>query len=218
MTWPDSFRLVREGYEEAAARYDVWSSARPDAREPFIRRLLRDLPEDAPVVDLGCGGGLGLRHLARSRRVIGVDIARSQLELSRSRFPRVSLVLGDLRSVAFRPASLAAVVCLYALFHLPREAHGDVLSRIASWLEPGTGRLLVTAGAGDNPGAVEPSWLGVPMFWSSFAPERFVELVAAAGLEPDVAEVVDEGDERHLWVIARRKGPGAGGADQQAQL
>jgi hypothetical protein len=45
------------------------------------------------------------------------------------------------------------------------------------------------------------------MFWSSFTPERFLELVSSAGFEPEMAEVVDEGDERHLWVIARRRAP-----------
>ena len=114
-----------------------------------------------------------MQHLAGRRQVIGVDIARSQLELSRARFPLASFVLGDLTTIAFRLESLLGVVCLFALFHVPRQAHERVLREIASWLSPGDGRLLITAGARDNPGAVDPSWLGSPMFWASFAPERF---------------------------------------------
>jgi SAM-dependent methyltransferase len=201
----DPADLVREGYEEAAGRYDAWSARRPDLRARFVPLLLDGLPEDGWVVDLGCGGGLGLRHLARHRRAVGVDVARAQLALASARHPDAALVQGDLRSVAFRQGSLAAVLCTFALFHVPREAHPGVLGRIASWLRPGAGRLLVTAGARDNPGGVDPSWLGVPMFWSSYDPDRFVELVRAAGLEPEVAELVDEGDERHLWVLARRR-------------
>lgn len=200
----DEVGIVRGGYERAAGRYDEWSAGRPDIRERFVPRLLEGLPGDGWLVDLGCGGGLGLRHAVGHRRVLGVDLARAPLALARSRHPHAQFVQGDLRSVAFRPGSLAAVMCLFALFHVPREAHAGVLRRIASWLRPGAGRLLVTAGARDNPGGVDPSWLGVPMYWSSFGPDRFLALVRTAGLEPEVAEVVDEGDERHLWVIARR--------------
>ncbi len=69
--------------------------------------------------------------------------------------------------------------------------------------------VLATFGTGDTRDAVQEDWLGVPMFFASFAPPANLEMVAAAGLEvvaDDVEEIVEpgEGAARFQWVLARK--------------
>lgn len=67
--------------------------------------------------------------------------------------------------------------------------------------------FLASFGVEDDPGAVEADWLGVDMYFSHFSARVNRRLVAAAGLEIELAEVLaepgDRFDARFLWVLAR---------------
>jgi hypothetical protein len=93
--------------------------------------------------------------------------------------------------------------------HVPREELAGLLGRVAGWLRPG-GVLLAAFGVEDDPGGVEPDWLGVPMYFSHWSARVNRRLVAEAGLAVEVAEVLEEPADRHgarfLWVLARRPG------------
>ena len=93
------------------------------------------------------------------------------------------------------------------LTHVPRDEHAAVLGRIVRWLRPG-GVLLASFGVEDDPGGVDPDWLGVPMYFSHFSARVSRRLVEAAGLVVERADVLvepeDRFDARFLWVLARR--------------
>ena len=78
--------------------------------------------------------------------------------------------------------------------------------RVFRWLRPG-GLFLATLGAEDSPDWVG-EWLGEPMFFSSFDATENRRLMAAAGFDLVIAEVIDtpepEGAVPFLWVLARR--------------
>ena len=59
-----------------------------------------------------------------------------------------------------RPHLLTRSVSHFMLGHVPRDEHGPLLRRIASWLRPG-GHLLTTM-ATSGTEAVDPDWLGAP--------------------------------------------------------
>ena len=75
------------------ADYDVYWEAR--IRERPIRRVLdrfkvveKLLPDDASVLDIGCGDGAFLDHLRRtnpSRKVMGIDISKTAVESLKTR-------------------------------------------------------------------------------------------------------------------------------------
>jgi len=208
---PDEWRaveIVGAGYDRIAARY--LASHRPGgARDRYLERLLTLLSEGSDVLELGCGAGEPVtRRLAELHRVTAVDVSGEQLRLAADRAPGAQLLQADMLEIAFEPASFDAVAAFYAITHLPRQRHADLLGRIAEWLRPG-GWLLISMGAGDNPGEVEDDWLGVPMYFSHFDAVTNQALVRRAGFELVEAEVVEEIGpdglaERFLWVVARR--------------
>lgn len=91
---------------------------------------------------------------------------------------------------------------MYALFHTPRERHGEILSTFASFLPVG-GPMLITMGSSDWEGTEE--FHGTDMSWSHFGPDTNIELVTAAGFEIVLNEIDRNGDEAHQIVIATRK-------------
>lgn len=203
--------IVAQGYDRVAERYLAWSGGRPSgARRRILELALREIPVGAEVLDLGCGAGVPMTAaLARGRRVTGLDISAAQIALARRNVPGAAFLQGDLLAYDRPAASLDAVTAFYAFTHVPREALAPLLGRIAGWLRPG-GVFLAAFGVEDDPGTVEPDWLGVPMYFSHHSARVNRRLVREAGLEEQLAEVLEEPADRHgarfLWVLARRPG------------
>lgn len=198
----DPVELVRRGYDIAADSY----SARRDLFEndDQLERLRSFLPPPATVLDVGCGSGIPVdRHLVdHGYRVIGIDVSSRQIELARSSVPEARFEVANMLDLEPGRFLVDGIVSFYAIFHTPRERHGDVLETLASFLRPG-GAMLITMGAGDHEG-IEDDFHGVEMFWSHFGPERNHELVEAAGFDV-VSDEIDERRERHQIILARRR-------------
>lgn len=204
----DPARLVAAGYDAVADAYaalEGQEGAWPRSRR--VAELARRLPPGAAVLDLGCGGGVPVaRDLAAAGfAVTGVDVSKEQIRRARAAVPRGTFLAGDMRTVSLPQGSFDAVVCLYALDHVPREDHLDVFRRIVRWLRPG-GFALVAIEDVDEPGVVA-DWLGAPMFFSVHGAEverRLAEEAGLAVLEAEVEVQVEQGHEvPYLWLLGR---------------
>ena len=55
----------------------------------FRERLFRFIPENANVLDIGCGtGGFAMKLASRCRHVVGVDISKKQIDMAKKRMAR----------------------------------------------------------------------------------------------------------------------------------
>ncbi|MEJ7839857.1 MAG: hypothetical protein WKF81_13675, partial [Thermomicrobiales bacterium] len=96
---------------------------------------------------------------------------------------------------------VAGIVSMYALFHTPREHHGETLRKFASFLPSGA-PLLITMGSSEWEGTED--FHGTEMSWSHYGPERNTELVGTAGFEIVLNEIDRNGEEAHQIVIATK--------------
>ncbi|MEA2548083.1 MAG: hypothetical protein QOE42_681 [Chloroflexota bacterium] len=211
-TTPDPKAIVAAGYDRIADRYLAWSALRPSpARLRALELAVGLIPAGADVLELGCGAGVPMTAaLANGRRLTGVDISAEQIRRARRNVPGATFIQADMTTLEREPASLDAVVAFYSLTHVPRDQHAELFGRIRTWLRPG-GLFLASLGVEDDPGTVEPGWLGVEMYFSQFSARVGRRLVAAAGLVVERAEILtepeDRFDARFLWVAARTPGP-----------
>ena len=86
----------------------------------------------------------------------------------------------DVMSVEFEPASFDAVVAFYSIFHIPRDEHPNLFSRIHRWLKPG-GYLLCTLSHTSEEGYTEDDFHGVTMYWSNYGLREYLVMLADAG-------------------------------------
>jgi ubiquinone/menaquinone biosynthesis C-methylase UbiE len=199
--------IVARGYDQAARRYLDWSPLRPSATRLEYLDLARELiPPGAEVLELGCGAGVPMTAaLAEGRHMTGVDISASQIALARRNVPAATFLQSDMTVLSFPDASFDAVVAFYSLTHVPRDEQPGLLRRIRTWLRPG-GVFVATMGVEDDPGSIEPDWLGVDMYFSHFSAKKNRRIVEAAGFVVDRADVRTEPEDRHdarfLWVVA----------------
>jgi 2-polyprenyl-3-methyl-5-hydroxy-6-metoxy-1,4-benzoquinol methylase len=150
--------IVEGGYDHIAEEYNKRRHLWPNKKEleDFIRRL----PEDAKVLDAGCGPGYASSHLSRRGfAVTGIDMSRRMLAIAQRRVPQATFLKMDMRSMDFPAKSFDGIVCLYAIIHVPRRSHRRILSRFKEFLKP-NGLLLICTGWGDY-ADVEDNWLEI---------------------------------------------------------
>lgn len=200
-------RVVRDGYERAARAY-LAARPRDGADVALLADLVTRVGSGARVLDAGCGAGdpVTARLLTAGLEMVGLDLAVAQLDLARRLGGRLTLVQGDLAALPVRDASLDGLVSFYAVIHVPRADHGQVLAEFHRVLRPG-GTALVCLGAQDLAADHDPeSWLGTPMYWSHFDGPTNLALVAEHGLDVVRADTIADpmGHGEHLFVLARR--------------
>lgn len=209
----DFKQLVEAGYDSIAPRYLEFAQRslsweQSAARMSYLRKLLERLPAQAQVLDLGCGAGIPCTQLlAQQAHVTGVDISAAQIALAKQHVPDALLLQADMMTLAFAPASFDAVVAFYSIIHLPRAEQAVLIERLAQWLRPG-GWLLVNLGVSNDPGSIEPDWLGTAMYWSSYDTHTNLALVSQAGFTlVETETLIDDEDGEpvpFLWILAKK--------------
>lgn len=152
--WPD----LRATYDSVAHEYADAFRDELDGK-PFDRTVLEHLAEQLParslVADLGCGPAaqVGTYVAALGHRVVGVDLSPVACRLA-----PLPAATGDLVRLPLGDGCLDAVVCFYALIHLPRSVLPRGLEEIRRVLRPG-GRAVIAMHAGEDETAVR-GWFG----------------------------------------------------------
>ncbi len=200
--------LVEKGYDHIAPRYLEWSTPSP-ARMSYLQTLLERLPAQAQVLELGCGAGVPCTQLlAQHVRVTGIDISAAQIALAKQHVPNATLFQADMMALVFSSATFDAIVAFYSIIHLPRTEQPVLIKRLTEWLRPG-GYLLVNLGVANDPGSVDPNWLGAAMYWSSYDVQTNREMIHRAGLTLIEAEILHDDEDGELvpflWILAKKE-------------
>jgi 2-polyprenyl-3-methyl-5-hydroxy-6-metoxy-1,4-benzoquinol methylase len=141
---------------------------------------------------------------AAGLQVTGVDISAVQIERARRLVPAAEFVHADVITVDLPASAFDAVVCLYAIIHVPLTEQPNLLQRVFSWLRPG-GWLCITTGH-DAWTGTERGWMGGPadMWWSHADAGTYRGWLADAGFAVAEQRFVPEGAGGHELFIARR--------------
>ena len=201
----DPKAIVRHGYDLVSRAYRA-DDAGEGAYAHWLDFLEARVRPPAKVLDLGCGCGVPVaRRLAPRYEVTGVDLSPVQIDRARALVPGATFVCDDMTAIEFADAGVDAIVCLYALIHVPLAEQPGLLRNIGRWLRPG-GVLVATVGHRAWTG-IEKDWLGVPggdMWWSHADAATYRGWLAHAGLVIELERFVPEGRGGHTLVVASR--------------
>jgi SAM-dependent methyltransferase len=202
---PATYDVVADEY---AARFSDELDAKPFDRE-LLNELAASIAGTGTACDLGCGPGqIGAYLAASGCDVLGVDVSAGMLREARKRHPDMRFELGDMRALPLADASLVAVVCFYALIHLPRGEVLDALAEIARVLVPG-GILVLAVHGGEGELHVD-NWFNrsVSVDLSLFGTAELIGLLQKAGFTACEATerepYPDEHQTPRLYVRANR--------------
>ena len=203
--------IVRAGYNKVSFAYREDNPGKDSETyqtyKVWIDELSGLLDEKDHVLDLGCGCGIPTTKLLAQRfRVTGVDISDVQIERARKLVPNASFVCGDMCEMNFSSREFDAIVCLYAIIHVPLGEQQKLIGKMWEWLKP-EGYLMLTTGHTEWTGE-ESNWLGVEggnMYWSHADRETYLQWLENAGFNVCWERFVPEGNSGHTLILSRKK-------------
>lgn len=199
---------VKAGYNAIANRY-LDERARDSEDVLLIRNLIESLPDDATVLDAGCGAGIPIARILSWRfKVTGVDFSEAQIELAKQNVPEATFLCADMTQLDFPANSFDGICSYYAIIHIPREEHESLLKSFYRMLKP-NGHALLCLGAENLIDDIDENYLGTRMYWSHYDADTYLKMLKDCGFSLVWSKFV--GDEsfdagaRHLFVFVQKK-------------
>jgi ubiquinone/menaquinone biosynthesis C-methylase UbiE len=148
---------------------------------PFIDMLVDVLPEQAKVLDLGCGPGQFSKYLAeKGFQVDAIDVSDEMLAIAKTKVVGISFKKMDMRSLKFAGGTFDGVLAAYSIIHIPTAELPDVLDEIKRVLKP-QGKVLFIVQRGEADQIMdEPLAEGEKIFMNFFTIERLNDLLTEA--------------------------------------
>jgi ArsR family transcriptional regulator len=147
----------------------------------IMKSLAASEAQKGTIVDLGCGPGLMLGHLAGAAgRVIGVDNSPRMLDAAAKLLPEgpeVSLRIGDLEHLPLRDGEADAAIMSLVLHHLPAPQQG--IAEMGRVVRSGGRAVLADFLLHDNE-ALRTSYGDR---WLGFSPDDLYTWMARAGFQ-----------------------------------
>jgi SAM-dependent methyltransferase len=105
-------------YERTAPAYEIINRARrkdyDDEARQIVSLVRRFVPHARSLLDVACGTGTHLAHLAKQFEVVrGIELSGAMIEEARRRHPQIEVHQGDMRTFRLDRA-FDAVVCLFS--------------------------------------------------------------------------------------------------------
>lgn len=204
---------TKESYDKVADQYvERISDELKD--KPLDRKLLdrfaADVRDRGRVCDIGCGPGHVARYLhGQGVDVMGLDLSPEMVARARRLNPEIDFREGDMRALGFSDKSVAGIVAIYSLIHIPRPEMVQVLGELHRVLQPG-GLLFLSFHIGEETVHLDEWWgLPVSVDFFFFQSNEITAFLTAAGFE--IEEVIErepypdvEHQSRRGYIFARR--------------
>ena len=111
---------VQRMFDEVAPKYDCFNavlSMGMDSlwRKKAIARLLKDLPKDGFIVDMGCGSGDLAGDLQHQHAVIGADFCFGMLKEARRKFKKIPFSQADATNLPYKNNCLRGLISAFVI-------------------------------------------------------------------------------------------------------
>ena len=112
----------------------------------YLDDLIKLIPTEGYVLDLGCGTGKPILEYLISKRlnVTGIDASKEMLSIAEKNFPEIEFLLQDMRFLNLNK-KFDAIIAWHSFFHLPIVDQPSVLKYFKKYLNP-NGVILFTSG------------------------------------------------------------------------
>lgn len=165
-------------YERHAGEYDSKRS-RSLFEKAWLERFAALLPQEASVLDIGCGHGEPIAGwlIMQGYTVTGADSSPSLLALARQRFPAQDWIEADMRKLTL-DRQFHGILAWDSFFHLAHDDQRRMFTIFRQHALPGAA-LIFTSGPAH--GEAIGSFGGEPLYHASLAPEEYRSLLSEAG-------------------------------------
>jgi trans-aconitate methyltransferase len=174
-----------------------------------IKKFASLMPQNAVVIDLGCGVGFDSRDLKTARadlQITGFDNSEEMLRQFQKITNGLPSVARDMLDVEFEISTLDGVWMNASLLHLTKEEGKVLLGRILNWLKPG-GYLYLQMKQGEGEKEIPTSKYGrndLSRFYSFYNEDELREILTGLGFTINNIESEDRRNETWIKIFAQK--------------
>lgn len=171
--------------------------------QPYLDAALEAMAPAGQVLDLGCGAGepIARYFIDRGHQVTGVDVAEPMIELSRSRFPEMTWLHQDMRTLELE-SKFNLIIAWDSFFHLEHDDQRDMFPIFA---RHGATDSLLLFTSGVTEGVAIGELFGDELFHSSLDAREYRERLEESGYTILIHRVEDPNcGGRTVW-LARKE-------------
>ncbi|MHA1552755.1 MAG: class I SAM-dependent methyltransferase [Candidatus Heimdallarchaeaceae archaeon] len=197
----DKETLVQKGYDKLSENFHTFRTQFNNYKE--LRKFSKYLRTGGKILDAGCGVGIPVAQffIANGFELYGIDISEGMLNKARENVPEAQFFQYNMVDLDFPDNHFDGLVSIYAMFHVPKQKHREIIKNFHRMLKK-EGFMMLVFNSRENEGVDD--FLGTDMYWSCHEPEISRELVLDAGFEIIFDEILDRGNELMYWVIAKK--------------
>lgn len=181
MNFKELHRVTPQVYLEHAEAFDQQRS-RQLFEKYWLDRFLNELPEEANVLDVGCGSAQPIaKYLIEENNInlTGVDASSSMIDIARSRYPDHEWQVMDMRALRL-DQQFDGIIAWDSFFHLNPEEQGEVLPLFCQYLKV-NGVFMTTIG--DQAGEVDGYVNGQQVYHASLEPGEYENILRELGFQ-----------------------------------
>ena len=196
--------IVRKGYNNIAGKYNKQRHLYPN--KSLLLRFMKYIPKKARILDLGCGAAVPISRFLTQRgcEVTGIDFSEEMLKIARKNVSNSRFLKMDITKLIFRPNSFDGAVSFYAIIHVPRAKHSRIYRGLHKILR-NNAYILVNAGGHKKWEETTKDYMGVPMFWSFYSPNKTLSIIKNEGFAIVWNKILRLGGETQFWVLAKNR-------------
>jgi SAM-dependent methyltransferase len=167
----------------------------------WLDRFIALLPQDATILDLGCGCGepIARYFINRNFALEGVDASPTLISVCRQHFPKQQWHVADMRRLALG-RTFGGILAWDSFFHLTHDDQRRMFSIFKQHAASGAA-LMFTSGT--SHGVAIGSYHGEPLYHASLAPEEYHTLLEANGFRVEAHVIEDPNCGHHTVWLAR---------------
>jgi SAM-dependent methyltransferase len=199
----DSDRII-DLYERNARNYVVDRRSAGWDESAWLDRFIALLPEEATILDIGCGCGepIARYFIDRNFTVEGVDASPTLVSVCRERFPKQRWHVADMRNLALG-RTFQGLLAWDSFFHLPHEDQRRMFPIFKLHAASGAAFMFTS---GTAHGVAMGSYHGEPLYHASLAAEEYRALLEANGFRVEAHVSEDPNCGRHtIWLAQAAK-------------
>lgn len=170
---------------------------------PELERFSSLVKSGGYVLDAGTGAGIPAAKflVKKGFKVTGIDISEKMIEAAKKNVPEGEFKVKNILELDFPDKTFDGIVCVYTLWHIPKEKHQEIFQNFKRMLKPG-GILMINTGLRESNGL--SLFFGQPMLWSNNNPKETLKQVNDLGMEIIMEGVLERGGEYQYWIFAKK--------------
>lgn len=200
--------ITQKSYDSFSEQYaQTWGANWESEDKLWIDEFLAKLPQNASVIDVGCGTGHILQYCAaHGHQVTGIDVSQGMLSQAKIQVPQAKLVQMPADSLTFSNNSFDGLISRYVLQHLTQV---DVaFSEFYRVLKPGGYAYVVIHVS--NTDSLDESWYTFPngggkIKMNYHAPADVLIAVKSSGFSIEKKALLPDGKNRNYFFLLHKE-------------